>query len=74
MEQKAFKLPIEYTQKKEIDKSIKNDLEFLSESNSLYHNIYEQEVHLCSFFLLRSYYGPAFFVWVLAWAPGPGSS
>ena len=41
MEQKAFKLPIEYTKKKEIDKSIKEDLEFNGENYSLYNEIYD---------------------------------
>lgn len=40
MEKKAFKLPIEYVNKIEIDKSIKDDLEFNSENYSLYNTIY----------------------------------
>ena len=41
MEEKAFKLPIEYTKKIEIDNSIKNDLEFNSVEHSLYSKIYD---------------------------------
>ena len=40
MDSKAFKIPIEYIHKIDIDNSIKEDLEFNSKNYSLYHSGY----------------------------------